>query len=757
MSQRTALVLIAALTLTGRLVHAAGAELEEVVVTATKRSESLQRVPLSVTAMTSAALEQKSAENFADYARSVPSLSFIDLGAGRQRVAIRGIDSKTGSTVVGYYLDETPIPDSSSASAEKVAFDPSLIDVDRVEVLRGPQGTVYGAGSMGGTIRVIPKAPNVREQQAHLNAKVLSTDGSGSPGYEADFMLNTPLIADRLGLRIVGWYSKNDGFIERRVATPASLAANRASGAPLVFERVDRVPESKTYGGRVALRFQATDAAAIEVSAFSQDQDFGGFQDITTGPLNPQDDLVQNFLFDYQERNRNRLSIANVKGLFDVGFADIVASVSYSKRTLSMDQEAAAALESVGIAPIYGAVPIHEDASDKSRTAEVRMSSKAGGAWQWLAGVFYADQDGETNIPWRPAGFSANVFPVADDNLFTAHFFNTVRQKAVFGELGYQLTQKLKISAGARVFKIVRRDYNAQNGLFTGVDTADQPNPYADPPAIGSASSAVYKFDANWQQNENLLLYAHIAEGFRGGYGRSPLPVTCDGDLAPLGETSGPGVVKPDKLWNYEIGMKSNSADNRVRVNASGYLIDWKDIQNSIFLPCGFPLNKNLGGVRNYGGEVEVEVAVNEGLTVGASAGYIHSALREDIYGIPNTKGKPLPDVPKITSGAYASYEFGLGGSWSGIARTDFSYTDGSLSAYALGGANVADKGSLNLWDARLTLQHDRLKLALYVKNILNDVERTALERDVSLNVADRLRYSVNAPRTIGVSVGYEF
>ena len=148
-----------------------------------------------------------------------------------------------------------------------------------------------------------------------------------------------------------------------------------------MFERVDRVADSKTYGGRVALRFQASDSAAFEASAFSQDQNFGGFQDITTGPLNPRDDLVQNFLFDLRERNRNRLSIANLKGLFDVGFADIVSSFSYSKRTLSMNQEAAAALESVGIAPAFAAVPVYEEAFDKSRTAEIRMTSKAG-SWR---------------------------------------------------------------------------------------------------------------------------------------------------------------------------------------------------------------------------------------------------------------------------------------------------------------------------------------------------------------------------------------
>src|SRR5579872_5836285 len=135
--------------------------LQEVIVTATKRSESLQQIPLSITAVTGEALEEKNAFNFEDYARGIPNVSFTDNGVGRERVAIRGVDSKTGTTTVGYYFDETPIPDSSSVSAEKVAFDPDLVDVNRIEVLRGPQGTVFGSGSMGGTIRVIPNAPNV--------------------------------------------------------------------------------------------------------------------------------------------------------------------------------------------------------------------------------------------------------------------------------------------------------------------------------------------------------------------------------------------------------------------------------------------------------------------------------------------------------------------------------------------------------------------------------------------------------------------
>ena len=224
--------------------------LGEVVVTATKRDQSLQQVPLSVTAVTDEALQARGVDSFVDYARSVPAVSFIDLGAGRQRVAIRGIDSKIGSGVVGYYLDEAPVPSTSSYTAEQVAIDPKLGDVERIEILRGPQGTVYGAGSMGGTIKIVPKAPNVAAFESFVSGTLSSTNAHGdSTGMGATGMINLPLVSDRLAFRVVGWYRDEDGFIERRTATPESRAANLATGAPLVFEDTEQVPDEETVVG----------------------------------------------------------------------------------------------------------------------------------------------------------------------------------------------------------------------------------------------------------------------------------------------------------------------------------------------------------------------------------------------------------------------------------------------------------------------------------------------------------------------------
>lgn len=204
--------------------------LEEILVTATKREESLQTIPISVTAISGRDLEDRNAVNFDDYARGVAGLSFTDLGDGRERISIRGVDSKIGQAVVGYYFGETPIPDSSSVSAEKVAFDPEIVDINRVEVLRGPQGTVFGSGSMGGTIRIIPNEPDLTKEELSIRNILSSTEHADGPEEVISGMLNVPLITDTLALRVSTWASWDSGFIQRQDATPDSLSANTATG-----------------------------------------------------------------------------------------------------------------------------------------------------------------------------------------------------------------------------------------------------------------------------------------------------------------------------------------------------------------------------------------------------------------------------------------------------------------------------------------------------------------------------------------------
>jgi iron complex outermembrane receptor protein len=739
--------------------------LQEILVTATKREESLQKIPISVTAITGRDLEDRNAVNFDDYARTIPDLSFTDLGNGRERIAIRGVDSTVGQAVVGYYVGETPIPDSSSVSAEKVAFDPEIVDINRVEVLRGPQGTVFGSGSMGGTIRIIPNEPDSTKNELLLKNILSSTQYANGPTEVMSGVLNTPVIQDRLALRMSTWASWDSGFIRRQVATPTSLAANTATGAPLVFEPVAKVPPGDVFGGRVALRFQATNAIALEASIYSDQQYYRGFQDITTGPQNPSDALVQNILFDQQEQNRNRLTISNFELTADLSVADLLTSLSYTRRLLTLKQESAAALEYLGFTPMFSAAPITEEGRDDAYFGEARLASKHSGSstWdrlQWLVGASYGYQKGWTDVSLVVPGFSqafeSITGPVAGDSLFQERGLAWIKQSAIFGELRYAPVERLNLTAGARWFYYSRTDAQPESGPFSNnPNDSSIPNPYTAPTVRGTADGVVYRGAVSWQQSQSLMYYAQASEGFRGPFGRVALPSNCAAEAARLGSTTAGGEVAADKLWNYEIGAKTTWLDDRIRLNASLYRIDWTNIQQSILLTCGYPLKENLGSVVNKGAEVEIEGHITEAISGGAAIGYVHSALQQDIFGIPGTQGQPLPDVPKTTAGAFMAYTLGAFGSWSAAARADYSYTGQSISTYAAGASFTPDKGSLSLVGAQLTFRKSNLELSLFGRNLLNQIARTALERDVSLDVPDRLRYAVNTPRTVGFSFSY--
>lgn len=739
--------------------------LDEILVTARKRKESLQAIPISVTAISGKDLEDRNAVNFDDYARAVPDLSFSDLGDGRERLAIRGVDSKIGQAVVGYYFGETPIPDSSSVSAEKVAFDPEIVDINRVEVLRGPQGTVFGAGSMGGTLRVLPNEPDLTQDEFSIKDILSSTKHANGPTEMASGLLNIPLISNRLALRMSTWASWDSGFIQRQVATRESLAANTAAGSPLVFQPVASVPAGDVFGGRIALRFQASESVDLKASLYSDQQYYRGFQDITTGPQNPGNSLAQNFLFNQQEPNRNRLTISNVELTADVGFADLLTSLSYTRRLLSLEQETAAALEYLGFSPAPSAAPIVEEGRDDAYFGEARLSSKSSetavlGHLQWLFGASYGYQKGWTDISYVVPGFSrafeSVTGPVPENNLYEERAVLWIKQSAIFGELRYEPVERLSLTGGARWYFYSRTDAQPETGLFAATSNDGSiPNPYSAPRVRGDANGVVYRGTANWQQSRNLMYYAQASEGFRGPFGRFAIPRSCAAQAAELGSNTAEGEVASDKLWNYEIGAKTSWLEERVRVNVALYRIDWTNTQQSILLTCGFSLKENLGSVVNKGGEMELEGRMTKSLSGGVAIGYIDSALQQDVFGIPGTRGQPLPEVPKATGGAFLSYNFGPFASWSGTARADYSYTGRSISTYTAGTSFVPDLGSLSLFGLQVAFKKSNLECSLFGRNLLNRISRTALERDVSLDVPDRLRYAVNAPRTIGLSFLY--
>jgi len=345
---------------------------------------------------------------------------------------------------------------------------------------------------------------------------------------------------------------------------------------------------------------------------------------------------------------------------------------------------------------------------------------------------------------------------VAGDNLFEARGLTRIKQSAIFGQLRYEPLSQLSLTGGARWYFYSRTDATPQTGLFAGTPSDSSiPNPYAAPTSYGTANGVVYRGAVSWQQSHSLMYYAQASEGFRGPFGRFALPSSCAEEAAQLGATTASGEVAADKLWNYEIGAKTSWFSDRLRANVSVYRIDWTNIQQAILLSCGFLLKENLGSVVNKGAELEIEGHITNTLSGGAALGYVHSALQQDIAGIPGTQGQPLPDVPKTTGGAYLAYNLGIFGTWSVAARADYSYTGQSISTYATHAPFSPDKGALELVGAQLTFRRSNFELSLFGRNLLNRISPTALERAVAADVPDRLRYAVNTPRTVGFSISY--
>jgi len=714
----------------------------EIVVTATKRNVRLSDVPAAVSVVTDEVLKSKSADSFVQYARSVPGLSFTDIGAGRQRLSIRGIDSKVGSQVVGYYIGETPIPGSRGTIPQTVA-DPRLYDIARIEVLRGPQGTLYGSGSMGGTVKIVPKRPNLDEFGAELDVTGSFTPSNGAnPGFGANVMANVPIVDGSVAVRMVGWVRSEDGFITREV-----------NGVPVKHG----VPHENTYGVRGTLDAKLDDRWTVSLSAFYQRQSFNGFQDITTGAANPNDALVQNFRSDTPERNSNTFQLYNFLIEGDLDFAKLVSSTSYYYGNMQAKEETSETLfYSFGI---DGAGAINEASINKDFSEELRLtSSRPLAGFDYIIGLYFNRNRGQRNNDYTIPGFSEEFFPVLGDNLYASRMRYTTHQTAVFGEISREIVPGLKLTGGLRWFNARNTSSEPQNGLFAGAESATPPTAADAPVLVGESKGLIYKFNASYKASDQFLLYGTASEGFRPGMAQAAIPeLLCSADLQALGISNTPRQLNSDKLWNYEVGFKSSTADRKAQLNVAAYQIDWSHIQQSVFLPCGYRVFVNGPDVRNRGIEAEVNLYPVTGLSLGGTISYIDSQFQSELLGIAGTKGKPVPDTPKWTLSAYADYTMALSGGWDGSLRIDYSHTDGSISSYTSGGDFTFDKGSLDLVDLRLGLKREHYQFALFVRNLLNDVERTALSDSLSANIPYRLRYSVNRPRTFGMNITFTY
>jgi len=738
------------------------AQIEEVVVTAEKRSSSVQKTPISITALTGKDLVAAGVTNVLRIAEQVPGVSFKTGGPGQTELEMRGLNSAGGnSPTVGFYLDETPITTFAYATSGKVVLDPNLYDLNRVEVLRGPQGTLYGGGSMGGTIRLLTNQPVMNTYTGSLEATGSGTEGGG-PNAGFNLAANLPLLQDKAALRIVAsdqWFS---GWINRLVLNPFPLPTNGGltrgdvSSAKVVDEK-DGVNWEHLQSIRANLLVQPTPDLTITPMGMFQAINSGGQSLVDVPPATE----THYEPFNDPEPVRDQFWLGSLNIKYDLGWAELVSNTAHWHRFLSQVQDGSEVLQDVLALPGYsvadggiGNDPWTENDSASQTSEEIRLASTGTGPLQWLVGFFYDDVASTTQQYSVDQG-AVPALGIA--TLFHELVSQTFEQKAVFGEASYQILPSLKFTAGLRYFDFDNTFNTSEFGFFGPYGTM-QP---------GGSTSAEHdqginpKFNLSWTPSADLTLYATAAKGFRPGGGNEIVPTAgtvegeaCAASLASLGKTSNPLTYGPDSVWNYELGEKTRFLDDRLSINGAIYYEDWSRIQRSVTLSCGYIYTDNAGRANIYGGEVEVNARVTGELTLNANFAYTDAEYAVTSLEAGVVKGQVVPDVPRITSSQSVIWRHSLSDTYSLVTRATNSFIDtrqdvtygiDTLPSYDVVGGRIGITSAKG-WSGYF-----------FIDNIGNSHALLSAINSQVLNIPTLTRDTTLRPRTFGLDVVVNF
>lgn len=761
--------------------------LSQVVVTAQKRSESEQTVPLSMTTFSSAALQEKSINSFFDYATKVPNLAFAPTGDGvgtSRTVSIRGI---SGDNVTAMYIDETPLPDS---------IDPRVLDIDHIEVLRGPQGDLYGARSMAGTVRIITKQPDFQNFSASVHAGASDTDHTNQPNYTGDAVLNIPLIHDLVALRISGFYDQQAGYFKRSYCTdPATAAVSCFPLSTSGITTIDNIGAINTYGGSVGLAIKATDSLTITPRIMLQRADYNGFPmadfnvdpgtpygfPIPSGPVNipsvmEPTSLTQARLFNTAEGGSDRWNLYSLGVHWTTDVGELVSSTAYFDRRVDETENES---EFVYAAIVSGAggpaspSSIEEIKAYQRFVQEIRWASSLSGPLQFVAGGFYSDFHGR--LPFA-AEYPGAVYPGLDatllgpgggqltpgftDLIFKQDFHTDIKEPALFGNVSYTW-RGLKGTVGLRWYSVKIDSFGYEEGLVTGGGPA-----VISPHQSTSQSGVNPKFELDYHINPDLMVYGLASKGFRPGGAVPIVPAGAPGtgtDCVAALHAVNPNIslaqtqsFGSDSLWNIEFGTKTSWLDHRLTFDAAVFYIDWKNIQQEILLSCGFQYTANAGAAKSKGGEMELRARPLQPLEISAGIGYQNAKISQASDASPQTVGSPIYNVPDWTANTAASYTVPLTTDWLLVTSADWSYVGRSFSGNN-DPANPRERPAYRLINARLAFQRGSLELAIVGKNLSNELTNLGDNRSLAAEVPGRPRLLVNQPRTLGIEVRESF
>ncbi|WP_010127390.1 TonB-dependent receptor [Sphingomonas sp. KC8] len=715
------------------------------MVTALRRESTVQDTPLAITAISGQNLTNAGVTNVTDYAKMVPGLRVQDSGPGQRRLSLRGIRA-SGEPTVGTYYDETPVAGSVGVSSDAAGRTPdfSLFDIERVEVLRGPQGTLYGSSSMGGAVRVIFAKPKF-EYEGAAEATVSTTKGGGF-SYNINGMVNVPIANDVLAARLVVYRRDSSGYVDNS------------------FLGRDDVNDYTAEGGRFLLRYTPTADLTIDASALIESTNASSY---SWNPLVGERKSAAQAILPYKDDSQ----IYNITARWDAGPVALTAITSYQHRKSEYAADDSYYIDSyltparcaafvngggacsqAQLDTYYAYVDslspavIHYPGKTKDWTHELRLNSTGDGNLSWTVGVFSENRSNQVN------GQDARVDPATGEIIRPLQLFyrrsidDKFKQIAGYGEASYKVTPELTLTGGTRYFHYKKTIVGETDMPWDLIGATAKP-----PTTVQSKESGwIFKFNADYQFSPDFMIYAQASQGFRPG-----------GANQVIGLADALTAYEADKLWNYELGAKTAFFNRRLFANVAVFQIDWENMQVSgRTLNNAFSFISNAGAARVRGAELELNARPIDGMQVNLNSTYLDAKLTEDqisdTVSAPGRKGNRMPYIPRFTAGATVEYGWEVSPSLKMVTRADINHVGASYSEFRPDNALRIKLKPYQLANMRVGLEEADGRWAAYV--FLNNVfDAVAINHASQSSTPNSYSVTSATPRTIGVNLRTKF
>ncbi|WP_417449407.1 TonB-dependent receptor [Kordiimonas sp.] len=704
--------------------------LEEIIVTAGRREQSLQDVPAAVSAIDPGDFAAKGLKQVGEILNYTTGVKYTDIGTkGFGNISARGVPQSSSMPVFGVYLDDTPISSNTTFSGgSTVMFDAMLMDIERVEVIKGPQGTLYGATSVGGMMRYISRDPAMEELRVSAGADIATTkDGEISQVYNG--RVSVPLIKDKLGVTVSGFWQDIGGYVDQ---------VDPATGA-LVEEDVDG---SENIGYAADLLFTPTDALSIRLKYMKQETDYGVDSLVQLAGITSDEAMFGGYTT-VAEPGENYLNYEIMSGSINYEF-DSVTLTSTSSRV---------EYKYGGVSDLtaaYGPVVDFYDGREPGTTTsvlldllagsekfvqEVRLTSERMGNFEWIAGLYYTDESTVNN---------QDVISTPSFDLLTIAFPSDYKEFAGFGDVTYYFNEKFDVTAGARLSKSETTLAYISSGLLLG--TAD----FESEPVKDTVDT--YLFSARYRPTDNLSLYTRVASGYRPASANLPIIDPATGD------NLAPPVIEPDNAWSYEVGAKGATEDGMFKYDVALWKIDWANFQaftSFSGLNTGGNANEGLSA---HGFEGSFTLRPVSALSLIANVTYSKSELNADEPGFGGSEGEQIPDLPKWAGSFQADYMFDLTDSWSGNAGFGVRYTGSFMSSYGASTSTYpVEVDARTLVDANLSFTNGNVSVGLYATNLFNTRSLQVRGDDILGGGTSDSTGVFERPRTIGANLRVDF